>query len=268
MRLRLHGQPEAVASAVVSFADLKTAVDTSVALLQYGVPVARMEVLDSISMLAVNQYSKLDYPERPTLFFEFHGSEASVKEQSSVAAEISQSYGGSDFEWAVKEEERSKLWQARHNAYYAALALRPGARGWPTDACVPISRLADCIIETADDIQESGIVAPIFGHVGDGNFHVILNVHEDDSDEYKNKIADVNDRLIKRAISMGGTCTGEHGIGAGKISYLAQEHGDEAMKCMAALKMALDPDNILNPGKIMMKDFLQNDLNNYLGMKN
>mmetsp|Transcript_7449 Transcript_7449/g.18142 ORF Transcript_7449/g.18142 Transcript_7449/m.18142 type:complete len:221 (-) Transcript_7449:106-768(-) len=195
---------------------------------------------------------------------------ASVKEQSSVAAEISQSYGGSDFEWAVKEEERSKLWQARHNAYYAALALRPGARGWPTDACVPISRLADCIIETADDIQESGdpkvvwavekrrergIVAPIFGHVGDGNFHVILNVHEDDSDEYKNKIADVNDRLIKRAISMGGTCTGEHGIGAGKISYLAQEHGDEAMKCMAALKMALDPDNILNPGKIIDERF-------------
>jgi len=206
-------------------------------------------------MTAVNSFSKLNYPETPTLFFEFHGSEASVQEQSEVAAEIAQSHGGSGFRWAIKEEERSTLWQARHDAYYAALALRPGSKGWPTDTCVPISRLAECISETAKDIEETGIIAPIFGHVGDGNFHVILNVRDDDTEEYKNIIAQVNDRLIRRAISMGGTCTGEHGIGMGKMAYLAKEHGEEAMRTMAALKKALDPQGILNPGKIVGQEF-------------
>ncbi|GAB5354825.1 hypothetical protein AAMO2058_000152600 [Amorphochlora amoebiformis] len=256
IRLRLHGQPEAVSAAVVSFNDLESAVDTSVSLLQYGIPVARMEVLDSISMTAVNSYSKLSYKEQPTLFFEFHGSEASVEEQSQVAKEISQSYGGSDFEWSVHEEDRNALWQARHDAYYAALALRPGSRGWPTDVCVPISRLAECISQTANDINQTGIVAPIFGHVGDGNFHVILNVCEDDTEEYIQKTQDVNDRLIRRAIAMGGTCTGEHGVGIGKTKYLEQEHGEEAVRTMALIKKALDPEGLLNPGKIIHAKFM------------
>ena len=187
---------------------------------------------------------------RPTLFFEFHGSESGVREQAETVGDIAGDLGGGGFQWTTRTEERSRLWQARHDAYYAALALRPGARGWATDVCVPISRLAECILETRRDIDASGLIAPIVGHVGDGNFHIGFVIDPDDAEEMA-RAERVNERMVTRALEMGGTCTGEHGVGCGKIAYLAREHGEEAVSVMRQIKRALDPDNIMNPGKVV-----------------
>jgi D-lactate dehydrogenase (cytochrome) len=247
--VRLNGIPEAVSAAVTAFPDLASAVDTVIAALQSGVPVARIELLDDVQMKALNRFAKLSYREAPTLFFEFHGSAQGVVEQVETVEALARDYGGSDFQWALRPEERAKLWQARHDAYYAAIALRPGARGMPTDVCVPISRLAECILETRADIDRSGLTAPIVGHVGDGNFHVVFVVDPENADEMR-RAAQVNERMVLRAIAMDGTCTGEHGVGYGKVGFLPAEHG-EALGVMRAIKRALDPDGIMNPGKIL-----------------
>jgi D-lactate dehydrogenase (cytochrome) len=247
--VRLYGIPEAMSAAVCSFPDLESAVNTVILTIQSGIPIARIELLDAKQMDACNRYSGLDYPVQPTLFFEFHGSERGVAEQIEQVEGIAGEFGASAFQWASKAEDRNKLWQARHNAYYAGLALRPGAKGIATDVCVPISRLADCILETQKDIDESGLIAPIVGHVGDGNFHLLIIIDPDDADEMARAEA-LNNRMVMRALSMDGTCTGEHGVGYGKIGFLEAEHG-EALSVMRDIKRALDPDNIMNPGKIL-----------------
>jgi len=249
VQLRLYGIPEAISAAVCPFETLEGAVNTVMLTIQSGIPVARIELLDEVQMDAVNRYSKLDYPVRPTLFFEFHGTERGVQEQAEMVGALARDFGAGDFQWAIRQEERSRLWQARHDAYYAALALRPGARGWATDVCVPISRLAECILETRRDIDESGLIVPLVGHVGDGNFHLVFLVDPERPEEME-KAAAINDRMVVRAIDMGGTCTGEHGVGYGKMAFLEREHG-EALALMRAVKQALDPKGILNPGKIV-----------------
>ena len=216
--------------------------------IQSGIPVARIELLDELQMKAINRHSKLAYPEKPTLFYEFHGTQAGVQEQAEMAGAIAEEFGGADFQWATRQEDRNKLWKARHDAYWAAKELRPGTEGWSTDVCVPISRLADCLLETRKDVDEAGIIAPMVGHVGDGNFHMLFLLDMDNPSELAQAKA-LNERLMLRAISMGGTCTGEHGVGSGKIAYLQAEHG-EAVSVMRTLKKALDPQNIMNPGKI------------------
>ena len=214
-----------------------------------GVGVARIELMDEVQMEAINKHSNLDYPLQPTLLFEFHGSEAGVVEQAETVKAIAAEFDASEFRWETKTEDRNRLWQARHDAYYACMALRPGAKGFSTDVCVPISRLTECIIETRRDIDETGLMAPIVGHVGDGNFHVIVVMDFEDAYEVARAKA-FNERLVTRALAMDGTCTGEHGIGHGKIEFLTAEHG-EAVSVMRALKMAIDPMNIMNPGKIV-----------------
>ncbi len=247
--LKLYGIPEAVSSAVCAFQSIKGAVDTVIQTIQVGVPVARIELLDEVQIDAVNKYSKLDYAVAPTLFFEFHGTEAGVKEQAEMVAAIAAEHGGMEFAWATRPEDRSKLWQARHDAYYAALALRPGSKGWPTDVCVPISRLADCILETKQDLEESNMLAPMVGHVGDGNFHLVYVLDPENPAELA-EAQRLADKMVTRALEMGGTCTGEHGIGYGKMAFLEQETG-EAFNVMGDLKRAFDPDNLLNPGKVV-----------------
>ena len=247
--VRLNGTPEAISAAVCAFSDLASAVNTVIAALQSGVPVARIELLDEVQMKALNRYAKLAYRESPTLLFEFHGSAKGVVEQVETVQSLARDFGGADFQWAIRPEERAKLWQARHDAHYAAQALRPGSRGMVSDVCVPISRLAECILETRADIDRSGLIAPIVGHVGDGNFHVIFVVDPNNEDEI-GRAAQVNERMALRAIAMDGTCTGEHGVGYGKVGFLAAEHG-EALAAMRAIKRALDPDGIMNPGKIL-----------------
>jgi len=249
VQLRLFGIPEAISAAVCSFDTLEGAVSTVIYTIQSGIPIARIELLDEVQMDAINKYSKFDYPVQPTLFFEFHGSEAGVQEQVERVGELAAEFGGGDFAWAVKPEERSQLWQARHDAYYAGLALRPGAMGWATDVCVPISRLAECILETKKDIEEAGLLAPLVGHVGDGNFHLVFVVDPEDKEEMA-RSETVNNKMVRRALSMGGTCTGEHGIGYGKMEFLEAEHGD-SLAVMRQLKIAMDPKNLLNPGKII-----------------
>jgi D-lactate dehydrogenase (cytochrome) len=249
IQLRLYGIPEAISSAVCSFATLEGAVKTVTQTIQMGIPVARIELLDDVQMDAINRYSDLSYPAQPTLFFEFHGSDAGVREQAEVVGEIAEEFGGGDFQWASRPEDRNKLWQARHDAYYAVLALRPGCKGWATDVCVPISALTQCLLETRKDIDASGLLAPIVSHAGDGNFHLVFLVDTDSADEMARASA-VNDRMVARALAAGGTCTGEHGVGYGKIEFLKAEHG-EAMSVMRQIKSALDPDNIMNPGKIL-----------------
>jgi len=246
--LRLYGIPEAISAAVCSFDSLEGAVDTVIATIQSGVPVARIELLDDVQMDAVNRYSNLDYPVMSTLFFEFHGSTASVAEQAETVGQIAGEYGGGNFRWTAHAEDRNQLWQARHDAYYAALALRPGSKGWPTDVCVPISRLSDCILETKRDIEAAGLLAPLVGHAGDGNFHLVFVIDPDDAEEMA-KVEAVNDAMVMRALAMGGTCTGEHGIGTGKMKFLEAERG-EAVSVMRQIKQALDPNQIFNPGKI------------------
>ncbi len=249
LQLRLYGIPEAITAAVCSFDNLEGAVNTVIAVIQSGIPVARIELLDEVQMEAINRYSGLDYPVLPTLFFEFHGTEAGAREQAERAGELAQEFGGGDFRWAAQQEDRNRLWQARHDAYHACKAMRPGSEAWATDVCVPISRLADCIVETRRDIDESNLIAPIVGHVGDGNFHLVYLVDPEDRDELKRAEAH-NERMVMRALAMGGTCTGEHGIGYGKIDFLQAEQG-EAVSLMRSIKTALDPDNIMNPGKIL-----------------
>lgn len=250
IQLKLYGIPEAISAAVCSFATLEGAVNAVIQTIQSGIPVARIELLDEVQMDAVNRYSKLDYPVQPTLFFEFHGSEAGVAEQTERVGEIAAEFGGGNFEWATRPEDRTRLWQARHDAYYAAIALRPGCKGWPTDVCVPISRLAECILETRKDIDERGIITPIVGHVGDGNFHLVFVVDPNNPEEMETA-REVNQRMVIRALEMGGTCTGEHGIGYGKIEFLKTEHGEEAISVMRQIKNALDPAGLMNPGKIL-----------------
>ncbi len=250
IQLRLYGVPEAISAAVCSFETMEGAVNTTISTIQMGIPVARIELLDEVQVDAINRYSDFDYALKPTLFFEFHGTEAWVKEQAEMVKEISTEEGGSDFQWSTREQEKQKLWEARHNAYYAALALRPGSKGWATDVCVPISRLADCILETRSDIEESGLTVPLVGHVGDGNFHLLFLIDPENEEEELKLYQPLNDRLVERALRMGGTCTGEHGIGSGKIKYMEAEHG-ESLDLMRQIKQAFDPDNLMNPGKML-----------------
>ena len=247
--VRLYGIPEAISAAVCAFPTIDDAVDTVILTIQSGIPVARIELLDEAQIDAINKYSKLDHKVAPTLFFEFHGTEAGVAEQVEMVKAIAAEHGGDDFRWATRPEERSKLWQARHDAYYAALALRPGSKGWPTDVCVPISRLADCIAETKRDLAQSSIPSALAGHVGDGNFHLIFMIDPQRPEEIA-EASRLNERMVARALAMEGTCTGEHGVGYGKIDFLRTEHGD-AVEVMRSIKRALDPDGIMNPGKII-----------------
>ncbi len=247
--LRLYGIPEAMAAAVCTFPSLAAAVDAVMLTIQSGIPVARIELLDEVMMDAVNRYSDLDYPAEPTLFFEFHGSESGVAEQSRAVGGIADELGGGDFRWATRPEDRTRLWQARHDAYYAAIALVPGARGWPTDVCVPISQLAESILTTKADIEREGLLAPIIGHVGDGNYHLSFIIDPANERDMARARA-VNERMVAHALSLGGTCTGEHGVGYGKVGFLRAEHG-EAVEVMRELKQALDPGNLMNPGKIV-----------------
>ena len=247
--LRLYGIPEAVSAAVCAFPTIDDAVKTVILTIQSGVPVARIELLDELTMGAVNKYANLDYRVAPTLFFEFHGSEAGVAEQAETVQALAGEFGGGDFTWSVKAEERNRLWQARHDAYYATLALKPGKQGFATDVCVPISRLAECIAETQADLETSPVTAPLVGHVGDGNFHLVYLIDPDDAHEVA-EAKRLNERMVMRALAMDGTCTGEHGIGHGKLDFLVAEHG-EAVSVMRAIKMALDPHNLMNPGKVV-----------------
>ncbi|MEZ7823705.1 MAG: FAD-linked oxidase C-terminal domain-containing protein [SAR324 cluster bacterium] len=250
IQLRLYGVPEAISAAVCSFETMEGAVNTTISTIQMGIPVARIELLDEVQVDAINRYSDFDYALKPTLFFEFHGTEAWVREQAEMVKEISTEEGGSDFQWSTQEQEKQKLWEARHNAYYAGLALRPGSKGWATDVCVPISRLADCILETRSDIEESKLTVPLVGHVGDGNFHLLFLIDPENEEEELKLYQPLNDRLVERALRMGGTCTGEHGIGSGKIKYMEAEHGD-SLDLMRQIKQAFDPDNLMNPGKML-----------------
>jgi D-lactate dehydrogenase (cytochrome) len=250
LTLRLHGRPEAVSAAVCPFATLEGAVSTVIQTIQLGIPVARVELLDELQLTAVNRFSGLDYPVAPTLFFEFHGpSVSNVREQAEMVGEIASENGAAAFQWAETPEARTKIWHARHQAYYAALALKPGSRAWVTDVCVPISRLAECILETVEDNRTSSIPAPLVGHAGDGNFHLIYLIDPASPEEFA-EVERLNDRLVRRALACGGTCTGEHGVGLGKMKYLPIEHG-AALDVMRAIKRTLDPDNRMNPGKMI-----------------
>ncbi|CUA82458.1 FAD/FMN-containing dehydrogenase [Gulbenkiania indica] len=247
--VRLYGQPETVASAVVGFETVAGAVDTVIQAIQCGLPVARAEMLDALTLRAVNRYSHTDYPEVPTLFLEFHGSESGVKEQAETMQMLAQANGAGPFAWSTLPEARSRLWQARHTAYFAGLQLVPGCRCMATDVCVPISRLSECIEATYADLRAEGVEAPLFGHVGDGNFHLMLLVRPGSEADLARAKA-INHRLVERALAMEGTCTGEHGIGIGKQRYLAREAGEAGIGAMQAIKQALDPLNLMNPGKV------------------
>jgi D-lactate dehydrogenase (cytochrome) len=247
--VRLCGVPETVAAAVCSFDSLAGAVNTVIRTIQLGVPIARVELLDDVQMDAVNRYSGLTHPVQDTLFLEFHGSASSVREDAALVQQIATELGGGAFAWAAGHAERRQLWAARHDAAYATKALRPGCGLWATDVCVPISRLAECILETKQDLRASFLLAPLIGHVGDGNFHLGLLVRRDDPREVA-EAERLHDRLVQRALAMDGTCTGEHGVGTGKARYLAAEHGD-ALDVMRAIKQALDPLGIMNPGKVL-----------------
>ncbi len=246
--LRLHPIPETISSAVCGFESLEGAITTVVQAIQVGVPLARVEILDDMQIRAVNAWSKLGLPEVTTLFFEFHGSPNGVAEQVEMVSTLAADNGGGDFAWSNLPEERARLWKARHEAYYAAVALRPGAVGWTTDVCVPISRLPECITATKHDLAGASMPATILGHVGDGNFHVIFAMDPNSPYELR-EVKAINDRLVARALDMDGTCTGEHGIGLGKQDWLVKELGD-AVDVMRVLKRALDPKNLFNPGKI------------------
>ncbi|MCH7505982.1 MAG: FAD-binding protein [Proteobacteria bacterium] len=251
LSLRLHGRPEAISSARVYFDDIDGAVNTAIQTIQCGIPIARVELLDAAQMRAINQYSKTSYPEKIALFLEFHGSHASVKEQAESVGEICADLGGSEFEWTAYEEQRRAMWDARHSAAYAAMAVKPSAKVYVTDVCVPISRLAECIRETREDVEIStNMPTFLLGHIGDGNFHYVFLVDPDDPSEFE-RVLQLSDRMVQRAIRMGGTCTGEHGIGLGKQKYLQLEFGETGVQLMRTLKLALDPYNLMNPGKLV-----------------
>jgi D-lactate dehydrogenase (cytochrome) len=247
--VRLYGIPEATSSAICNFATIDGAVNTVITTIQSSIPVARIELMDDTQMDALNRYSKLDYPVAPTLLLEFHGTEAGVIEQAEMVEAIAADNGGQGFQWATVAEERNKLWQARHDSLWAILALQPGRQAFPTDVCVPISRLAECIADTKKDLETTWLKAPILGHVGDGNFHMVLLIDREDPKDIA-EVERLNDRLVHRAISMGGTCTGEHGVGSYKMKFLDEEHGS-ALELMKLLKRSIDPQNIMNPGKVL-----------------
>ncbi|KKB63061.1 2-hydroxy-acid oxidase [Robbsia andropogonis] len=247
--VRLYPQPEHLSVAICTFPTMNEAVRTVIETIQIGVPISRVEFIDPLAIRALNDYSKLSMTEAPTLFFEFQGSQSAIDEQIAAVRELADGHGASDFQWATRPEERNKLWTARHNALFAFLQLRPGCKAITTDVCVPISRLADCVNETAADLAESGLLCPIVGHVGDGNFHVLILVDPNTEGEFEKGEA-LNQRLVRRAIAMDGTCTGEHGIGLHKMGFLVEEHGEDVIGVMRAIKQALDPKNLMNPGKI------------------
>ncbi|MEL6481415.1 MAG: FAD-linked oxidase C-terminal domain-containing protein [Pseudomonadota bacterium] len=249
LTLRLHGIPEAVTAATAAFARVDDAVRTVIETIQCGVPIARIELLDPLTIRGFNAYAGYDMPEKPTLFLEFHGSEAGVAEQAKTVGAIADSNDGLGFQWTAKPEERSRLWQARHDVYYAQQALRPGSKGYVTDICVPISRLAEAIAETEKDLAESDLIAPLVGHVGDGNFHLAILIEPGHPEETA-KAGRIADRLSERALALGGTVTGEHGVGLGKRRFMEAEHG-EAWAVMGAIKRTLDPNGIMNPGKLV-----------------
>jgi D-lactate dehydrogenase (cytochrome) len=251
IQLRLFGIPEAISSATCQFATLRDAVETVIAIMQMGIPVARMELLDDVQMAASIAYSKLQgLEDRPTLFFEFHGTQASVAEQASQAEEIAAGNNGSGFRWAIDPAERARLWQARHDAYWACLALKPGHQGIATDAIVPISRLNEAILGAQADIAASGLTAPIVGHVGDGNFHTVILVPPEP--DGMARAWELDKKIVARALALGGSCSGEHGVGIGKREFLEQEHGADALAVMRSVKQALDPRGVMNPGKIFL----------------
>lgn len=250
LTIRLHPLPEAVSAATCSFPDINSAVHTVIQTIQLGIPVARIEFLDALTVKAINRYSKTTLPESPMLFFEFHGSPNGVEEQAQTVEELARENGGTEFNWATHPEDRSRLWQARHDAYFASLNLRPGSRGVTTDVCVPISRLAEVVCGASADIAASGLIAPIVGHVGDGNFHTIILVDPDNAEEVEQAEA-LNRRIVERALAADGTCTGEHGVGLGKQHFMLAEHGEAALDMMRALKAAFDPTGLFNPGKII-----------------
>jgi D-lactate dehydrogenase (cytochrome) len=247
--VRLYGIPDAISAASCYFESVQGAVDAVIQTIQLGIPVARIEFADEVQIDATNRHFDMDHPVKPTLWLEFHGTAAGVKEQAEMVQEIASDNGGGGFRWTTNEEERNKLWHARHNAAYSAAALRPGSKFWATDVCVPISRLAECIVETKKELDASFLPAPIVGHVGDGNFHVsfVLDPSKPGEVAEANRL---NDSLVARALAMEGTCTGEHGVGYGKVDFLVAEHGD-ALSVMRTLKNAIDPDGIMNPGKIL-----------------
>ena len=249
LTVRLHPLPEAISSATCAFPDVASAVRTVIQTIQLGVPVARIELLDTLTVQAVNRYSKTLLRESPMLFFEFHGSPTGVEEQAQTVQELARDNGGLDFEWATRPEDRTRLWQARHDVLFACLNLLPGSRGITTDVCVPISRLAEAIAATQAEIDASGMIAPIVGHVGDGNFHVVI-LTEPDKPEQVHAAEALGRRIVERALQLDGTCTGEHGIGIGKKDFLLAEHG-EGVAVMASLKAALDPLGLMNPGKVI-----------------
>jgi D-lactate dehydrogenase (cytochrome) len=250
LTIRLRGIPETIAAAACSFETVRGACQATILAIQTGIPLARIELCNTEQVRAVNAYSKLSLPETPLLLLEFHGSANEVAEQSKNFGELARECGGGTFTWTTRPEDRTRLWQARHDAYWAVKSLRPGAGVVATDVCVPISRLADCVTETEADLERLGLLSPIVGHVGDGNFHCSLLCDVDDADEMA-RGEDFMHRLVERAQAMGGTCTGEHGIGQGKQKYLVAELGIEAVETMRALKQALDPHDIFNPGKIV-----------------
>ena len=247
--VRLYAVPEAMSAATCSFPDIAGAVNTVIQTLQAGIPIARSEALCATTMKAINAYSKTAYREQPALFLEFHGTQAGVEEQAKLVQDIAHENGGMDFEWTTKAEDRSRLWTARHQAYFACLQLRPGSRAVSTDVCVPISRLTECIVETSKDIARASMPIPLFGHVGDGNFHCEILIRPDNEGELE-EAKQFNERVVNRALAMEGTCTGEHGIGFGKMRSLRKELG-EAVDLMLSLKRAIDPENLMNPGKVV-----------------
>ena len=246
--IRLYGLPDAMSAAVCPFSSVEGAVDTVVEVIQMGIPIARIELIDALLVDIINRFSGLNYPVEPTLFMEFHGSENAVREQAEMVEEIATSHGGHGFQWATRPEDRSKLWQARHDGFLSVRAAFPGKDFWVTDVCVPISRLAECIEQTRQDIARAHITAPLVGHVGDGNFHLTIPYDKSDPEDVS-RLEQLNKRLVERAIHMDGTSTGEHGIGLGKKKFMALEHGP-ALDVMKVIKKALDPKNILNPHKI------------------
>lgn len=250
LTLRLYGRPESVRAAVCPFGSMVGAANTVIQTIQLGIPVARIEIIDEVQLRVVNAYSKTDYPLEPTLFFEFHGiSDTAVEDQIRAVEEIARENGAKGFKWAASLEDRNTLWQARHNAYYAAVASRPGARAWTTDVCVPISHLAECIRETQEDLRAHQVEAPLVGHAGDGNFHLIIMLNPDDPAELA-LVTGISERLVERALKFGGTCSGEHGVGFGKLKYLDAEHG-AALDVMRSIKQAIDPNDLMNPGKLI-----------------
>ena len=247
--LRLQGIPEAVSAAICRFPDVASAVTTVTTIIQCGIPVARAEMLDTNSMIAINRHFKTEFAEAPTLFFEFHGTTAGVAEQAQMVEAIAADHGSSDFEWAEGQEALNRLWHVRHNVHYAVQGLRAGARVWGTDVCVPISQLTDMVSATVADVKNASFPVTMLGHVGDGNFHVGFIIDPANAAEVA-EAADYNTRMVLRAIDLDGTCTGEHGVGSGKRKFMLKEHG-AGVAVMRTIKQALDPLGLLNPGKVL-----------------